>query len=175
MKIKLISGIRSHRFFLPVIAALVSFILFPVGLFAQVNFAGSWVINESKSNFGDGPRFSPSTITVAQQPDLITMELVQPSFDGGDTKLSEKYTIDGKESVNQGMMNSVAKTITAWSDDRKGLKFDKTITFDMNGDKMEMKSVEIWKLSDDGKTLTINQSFSSQMGEMNITSVYDKK
>jgi hypothetical protein len=72
-------------------------------------------------------------------------------------------------------MNSSVKTITTWSDDKKELKFDKTITFDMNGDKMEMKSMEAWSLSDDGNTLTVKSAMTSPMGDINLTLVYDKK
>jgi len=106
---------------------------------------------------------------------LISIDLVRPSFDGGDVNLSEKYTLDGKESVNQGMMDSSIKTITTWSDDKKELRFAKTILFDMNGEKMEMKSTEAWSISDDGKTLTVKSAMSSQMGDINLVLVYDKK
>jgi hypothetical protein len=72
-------------------------------------------------------------------------------------------------------MNSTVKTITSWSEDKKELRFAKTIQVDMNGDNMEMKSTEAWTLSDDGKTLNVKSAFSSPMGEMNIVLVYDKK
>jgi hypothetical protein len=114
-------------------------------------------------------------MTINHQPDLISIDLVQPSFDGGDEKRSEKYTLDGKESVNQGMMNSSVKTITTWSDDKKELKFAKNILFDMNGDNMEMKSTEAWRLSDDGKILTVKSLMSSPMGDIDLTLIYDKK
>jgi hypothetical protein len=161
---------------LPLMIAVLSINLFTVNLFGQANFAGSWVFSESKSVLGDGPMMSATSMTVSQTPDLITMELVQPSFDGsGDMKRTEKYTLDGKESINKGMMESSVKATTAWSDDKKGLKFSKVTTFDMNGEKMEMKSTEDWILSDDGKALTVKTFLSTPMGDMNLTLVYDKK
>ena len=114
-------------------------------------------------------------MTINQEAGLISIDLVRPSWEGGDEKLSEKYTLDGKESVNQGMMDSSIKTITTWSDDKKELRFAKTILFDMNGDIMEMKSTEVWGISDDGKTLTVKQAMTSQMGDINLELVYDKK
>jgi hypothetical protein len=155
--------------------AFATFSLLSAGLFAQTNFTGTWVFNQSKSNVGDGPMFSPTTITVTQTADLISLESVQPSFEGGDMKMSDKYNLNGKESVNTGMMNSSIKTITTWSDDKKELKFAKTIIFDMNGEKMEIKSTEIWSLAADGKSLTVKNSSTSQMGDSNLTLVYDKK
>jgi hypothetical protein len=170
------TGKRFIKSTLPLMITIVSFSLLSAGLFAQANFSGSWAFNESKSALGEGPMMSATSMTVTQTADLISMDLVQPSFDGsGDMKRSEKYTLDGKESVNVGMMNSSVKAITTWSADKKELKFDKTTTFDMNGEKMEMKSTENWKISDDGKALSIKSVLSSPMGEMNVTLVYDKK
>ena len=169
------SGKRFINISLPGLFAFVSLSLLSGGLFAQPNFSGSWALNESKSTLGDGPRMSVSSMTVNQQEGLISIDLVRPSFDGGDVSSSEKYTLDGKESVNQGMMESSVKTITTWSDDKKGLTFAKTILFDMNGETMEFKITEVWSISDDGKTLTVKSAMSSQMGDTNLVLVYDKK
>ena len=89
--------------------------------------------------------------------------------------LSEKYTLDGKESVNKGMMESTVKTITTWSENKKELTFAKTILFEMNGEAMEFKITEVWSISDDGKTLTVKSAMTSQMGDTNLVLVYDKK
>lgn len=169
------SGKRFFNISLPLLFAFVSLGLVPGSLFAQPNFSGSWAFNESKSILGDGPMMSATSMTVDQQEGLISMDLVRPSFDGGDMKTTEKYTLDGKESVNEGMMGSSVKTITSWSEDKKELRFAKTIAFDMNGEIMEMKLNDAWTLSDDGKTLTVKSSMKSDMGEMNLALVYDKK
>ena len=105
----------------------------------------------------------------------MSIDIVQPSWDGGDMKRSEKYTLDGKESVNPGMMDSSVRTITTWSEDKKELSFAKTILFDMNGDTMELKIMDLWSISEDGKSLTVKSTMTSEMGEMNLVLVYDKK
>ncbi|MDX9727976.1 MAG: hypothetical protein RBT50_01810 [Bacteroidales bacterium] len=169
------SGKRVMNISLPVLFAVVSLSLISGSLFAQTDFSGSWALNESKSTLGDGPRMSVTSMTVTQQESLISIDLVQPSFEGGEMKRSEKYTLDGKESVNKGMMDSSVKTITTWSEDKKELKFAKTILFDMNGDTMELKITDAWTISDDGKTLTVKSSMISEMGDMNLVLVYDKK
>jgi len=169
------SGKRFFNISLPLLFAFVSLGLVPGSLFAQPNFSGSWAFNESKSILGDGPMMSATSMTVDQQEGLISMDLVRPSFDGGDMKTTEKYTLDGKESVNEGMMGSSVKTITSWSEDKKELRFAKTIAFEMDGEKMEMKLDDVWTISDDGKTLTVKSSMKSDWGEMNTALVYDKK
>ena len=169
------SGKRFINFTLPSLFAFVSLILLSGSVIAQSNFSGSWAFNESKSTLGEGPMMSATSMTINQQANLISIDLVQPSFEGGDMKRSEKYTLDGKESVNEGMMGSSVKTITSWSEDKKELRFAKAIAFDMNGEKMEMKLDDVWSLSEDGKTLTVKSSMKSDWGEMNTTLVYDKK
>jgi hypothetical protein len=169
------SGKRFINISLPGLFAFVSLSLLSGGLFAQPNFSGSWALNESKSTLGDGPRMSVSSMTVNQEEGLMSIDLVRPSFEGGDVSSSEKYTLDGKESVNQGMMDSSVKTITTWSEDKKELTFAKTILFEMNGESMEFKITDVWSISDDGKTLTVKSAMSSQMGDTNLVLVYDKK
>ena len=169
------SGKRFINTSMPVFIAFVSLSLLSGSLFAQPNFSGSWAFNESKSTLGEGPMMSATSMTINQQADLISVDLVQPSFEGGDMKRSEKYTLDGKESVNMGMMDSSVKTITTWSENKKELKFAKTIVFDMNGETMELKITDVWTISDDGKTLTVKSSMVSEMGDMNLVLVYDKK
>lgn len=160
---------------LPSLIAFASLLLLSGSIFAQTDFSGSWAFNESKSTLGEGPMMSATSMTVNQQANLISIDLVQPSWDGGDMKRSEKYTLDGKESVNEGMMGSSVKTITTWSEDKKELKFAKAITFDMNGETMEIKITDVWSISDDGKTLTVKSAMTSQMGDTNLVLVYDKK
>ena len=169
------SGKRFINTSLPVFIAFVSLSLLSGSLFAQPNFSGSWAFNESKSTLGEGPMMSATSMTINQQADLISVDLVQSSFEGGEMKRSEKYTLDGKESVNMGMMDSSVKTITTWSEDKKELRFAKAIVFDMNGDTMELKITDVWTISDDGKTLTVKSSMVSEMGDMNLVLVYDKK
>lgn len=174
-KMNPVAGRRFISISLPFVLAFVSLSLLSRSLYAQPNFSGSWALNESKSTLGEGPRMSVTSMTVDQQENLMSVSLVRPSFDGGDMTSNEKYTLDGKESVNQGMMGSSVKTTTTWSDDKKELKFAKTILFEMDGNTMEIKITEVWSISDEGKTLTVKSLMSSQMGDNNVTLVYDKK
>jgi hypothetical protein len=48
------------------------------------------------------------------------------------------------------------------------------MSFERDGEKMEMKMTEAWSISEDGKTLTIQSTVTSSQGEMKQTRVYDK-
>ncbi len=146
------------------------------GLFAQVNFSGSWAFNESKSNFGESQfRFAATSMVVTQDASTISVESTMPSRDGGEMKTSARYTLDGKVSENP-MFNTTRKSTVAWSPDKTSMIIASTMSFEMNGETREMKSTDTWKLAEDGKVLMIESVRSGRDGgEMKTTVAYDKK
>ena len=94
--------------------------------------------------------------------------------DGQEMKMTGKYTLDGKECENSGFMDSKTKSTVKWSADKKSITIASSTIFNMNGDSMEMKGTEIWKLEGD-KTLKIETTNSMPDGEMKTSLVYDKK
>ena len=146
------------------------------GLFAQANFAGSWALNESKSNFGSSQfRMAATSMSITQAANLLTVESTQPGRDGGEMKTSAKYTLDGKVSENPAF-NSTRKSTATWSADKSTLTIVSTMTFDMGGETRDMKTTETWKLAEGGKMLTIESVRPGRDGgEMKTTAAYDKK
>ena len=159
------------------IAFLVSFFLVPMNSYAQsgkVNFSGEWSFNESKSNMGEG-RFQTSLkLTIKQEGNNLTIERLQTGRDGQEMKLTQKLTLDGKESENT-TRRGTRKSAVTWSDDGKSLTIKSKMVFDRGGEIMEMKSIEQWKMTDGGKILSIESSSSTPRGERKATMVYDKK
>ncbi|MCD6565436.1 MAG: hypothetical protein J7K53_05790 [Bacteroidales bacterium] len=158
------------------IAFLVSFLV-NMNSFAQegkVDFSGEWFFNESKSDMGEG-RFQTSLkLTVKQEGNNLTIERLQTGRDGQEMKITQKLTLDGKESKNTARRGTRKSTAT-WSDNGKTLTIKSTMAFDRGGETMEMKSVDQWKLSGGGKILSIESSSSTPRGERKATMVYDKK
>jgi len=159
------------------ITLMISLFILPGKLNAQgakPNFAGTWAFNESKSNLGDGGNFrTASQITVTQDGTTLTAARVRTNQDGEAMTTTEKFTLDGKESVNE-TGRGPSKTIVTWAADGKTLNFAITRTFDMNGESMTMKSSEAWSLTD-AKTLSILSITNFQDTERKTTLVYDKK
>ena len=52
--------------------------------------------------------------------------------------MSEKYTLDGKESVNP-IFNTTKKSTATWSADKKSLTVSSVMVFEMNGERMRIK------------------------------------
>jgi len=138
------------------------------------NFTGNWTLNESKSNFGDAPfRMAASLLVVKQDGNSLAIDRTVAGPDGQEMKISGKYTLDGKENENLGIMDMKTISTVTWATDKKSFTIASTTFFNMNGDTMEMKSSEIWKL--DGDILKIEATNSMPDGEMKSSLVYDKK
>jgi len=169
----------TRNYFMQLIALTVMVALFilPVKMNAQgakANFSGSWAFNESKSNLGEGRGFRSATqMTVTQDWNNLIVDRVRTNQNGEATTTTEKYTLDGKESVNTSGRGP-SKTVVTWSADGNSLNFAITRTFDRNGETTEMKSTEVWTLTD-AKTLSVLSTFTMQDDERKTTLVYDKK
>jgi hypothetical protein len=157
------------------LSATLFLLLVSAGLFAQVNFTGTWAFNESKSNFGNSQfRFAATAMTVVQNGNDMTVESTMPSRDGGDMKTNDKYTLDGKVCENP-MFNSVRKSTLTWSEDKSSLTIASVMNFERDGQSQEFKITAIWKLAEDGKVLLIESTFPSPDGDIKTTVAYDKK
>jgi len=140
------------------------------------NFSGNWILNEGKSQMGEGRgRMAASKIKISQDDNAITLEKTSARPTGEEFTSKETITLDGKECVNTIFDNRTRKSTANWSADGKLLTINSTSVFERDGNTMEIKSVEIFKLSDDGNTLSIDATSSSPRGERKQTLVYDKK
>jgi len=174
--------ISKNMRFLTVISLVTLFLMsFVINTTAQkTNFSGTWAFNESKSTLGQPgqrafPRFGARQLAVKQEGNILTVDRLSVGRNGEERTNTDKYTLDGKESVNTQARGGSSKSVATWSADGKSLTIVTTRTFERDGQSREMKTTEIWKLSD-AKTLSIESTMPSREGGSNkITRVYDKK
>ena len=143
-------------------------VLFTTTLFAQTDFSGSWKLNSSKSKLGDQFSMAPKTIVVSQKSGDISVEK-HSEFQGNEITSTDKYTLDGKECVNKGFMDTEKKSKAVWSDDKKSL----TVTSKIPIQGETMTIIEVYSMKDG--SMTIQSKASSSYGDMEETQVYDKK
>jgi hypothetical protein len=139
----------------------------------KVNFTGSWALNAGKSTMGDNPRMAGGDFIANQEGNNLSVERTRTNRDGETMKTTMKYTLDGKECINTSPRGD-SKSVATWSADGKTLTISTARTFEMNGETVNMKSVEAWVLTDP-KTVTIQSTSSTPNGERKMTMVYDKK
>ena len=111
------------------------------------------------------------TMVITQAGNNLAVESTQPGFDGGEMKQSAKYSLDGQPTENAGFMDMASKSVITWSADKTSMTIVTTMNFDGN----EFKTNQTWKLSADGKVITIDQVVPMPDGDVKNTLVYDKK
>ncbi len=161
---------------LAIILALLSLPFAVFGQGTKTNFSGNWAFNAEKSNLGQqgqGQRMGGGDIVVKQEPNLLTVERTRTNPQGETVNITSKYTLDGKESVNT-TGRGESKSIATWSPDGKSLTIATTRSFERDGQTMEIKSTEVWTLTDPSP-LTVATTMNTPNGERKTTMVYNKK
>jgi hypothetical protein len=134
---------------------------------ASQNLSGEWKLNFAKSNYGKFPAPSSMTRKIAHNDPKLILTTTQKGAQGEVTsKLA--YTTDGKESVNQ-VAGGESKGIAQWIGDKLMIESSR----EFQG--VTLKQKDIWTLSDDGKTLTIDSHVSIPNGEYDIKQVFDRQ
>jgi len=138
------------------------------------DFSGKWVLNENKSELGEGRFFSAPKMTVTQDGNALTIERTRIGRDGQERTMSETVTLDGKENLLE-TENRKTKSIATWSDDGTTLTIKSEMEFSRQGETFQMTRTEVWTMMEDGKSLKIQSDSSSGMGDRSVTLVYEKE
>jgi hypothetical protein len=150
-----------------VVLAAVALLVGVVTQAASQNLSGEWKLNFAKSNYGKFPAPSSMTRKIAHNDPKLILTTTQKGPQGEVTsKLT--YTTDGKESVNQ-VAGGEAKGVAQWIGDKLMIESSR----EFQG--VTLKQKDIWTLSADGKTLTIDSHVSIPNGEFDIKQVFDKQ
>jgi hypothetical protein len=136
---------------------------------AQTDFTGKWKINKEKSTLNNEFSMAPSDINITQNGNDIKIDR-QVNFQGQDITISEKFTLDGKECINDGMMDSKKKSVAQFSDDKKVLTIDSKLPMQDGG---EIAIKEVFSIAE-GK-LFVESSSNSSWGEMKEKWAFEKQ
>lgn len=131
------------------------------------NFSGTWKMNMNKSDMGQMPLPDKYEMTIThQEPEIKAVTVTVGQM--GERKSETVYKTDGTETTNR-MGQNESKSVAKW--EGKVLSIVTKGSFQGNSVEIHTK----WSLSDDGKTLTMDQTFKSDMGEMASKRVLDKQ
>jgi hypothetical protein len=135
---------------------------------AAPNFTGAWRLNISKSAYGKVPEPSSMVRTVLQDGNSLSMTTLQKGQQG-EVTTNLKYTLDGKPSTNTTATGD-SKSIARWDAAHLIIETSRTVQG------ADLKSIETWDLSSDGKLLTIETHLTlPQQGEFVVKQVFDKQ
>ena len=157
----------------------------------RANFSGEWKSKESISMGGNigccyssGDRMLAKTMKIAEQANFLTIE-VSSSFTGTAPVTSqEKLTFDGKASeINYGRERGKKSTVKL-SDDGQTMTVNSIVHLMVatpsHVDVQEQLVVyvtEVWKLSNDGKSISVQANAKSNLwggGDRSWKTVFDK-
>ncbi len=141
----------------------------------QANFSGTWSLNEGKSELGQfGSRGAASKIVIDQKTDGISITRTITGFDGTASDVPETL-VEGKESETTVFGTAKKKSVLKWAADGNTFTIVTNTVFERNGQSFEIKGVETWSLSADGKTLMMQNALTTPQGDVSTKAAYDKK
>ncbi len=145
----------------------------------RADFSGKWKLNESKSElgqFGVGDKVcldwlaASKTMKVAGHANFLTVDLPSSSRGGALVTRREKLIFDGKESDITFLGSIRKKSAVRWSDDGETMTVNSVLYYTNT----EIKVIEVWKLINDGKSISIQSNSNSTFGKNSMDLVYDK-
>jgi hypothetical protein len=155
-------------------------IISSIGLKAQTpaNFSGRWEfdkVNSDKDETGDASFDGKIILEINQGPDIITFAKIVflPGKDGITLRTDSLLANGTVTKDNTG--SDPAKKFVKWSQDKKVLTVNYIMTAAIDGVAQDFITAITYKLSEDGKTLTINELNKSKLnGEETIKKIYKK-
>src|SRR5215471_10074313 len=147
---------------------------------AGTNFAGTWLLDKSKSEGLQRGMDTAQSITmvVTQDDKQITTETKVVGQDGT-ARPSQPFTykLDGsKSSVDvTGRMPGKATLSAKWMGDGKVLELDQDRAMNIQGNDVTVTIKEHWELADGGKVLKIHRTTDSPMGAQESKLTFNKQ
>jgi hypothetical protein len=171
-----------HKHYAIIEVSLISlFLLSFITLNAQTptNFSGSWEFDKTRSDkeeTGDASFDGTIILEIKQNSSEITL-ISTYTMPGkkGIVIPTGTFFIDGKVTTNNGGTGP-AKEFVKWTPDKKILTTNSVMTDSIDGVAQDFLTANTYKLSDDEKTLVIEEFHKSKLnGEKTIKKVYRKK
>lgn len=175
-----------------ILTAAFSLVLAVAAIFAQdakpksvktPNFSGTWTLDMKKSELKENSFVKAVTMTVLQTAQNLKIEIetkyqtfaaAKTGETRGDSELGKtpaqvvtvyNYTLDGKETDYQDNDGIGKAKITPEIEKNGQLKLIQTRRFNMQTGEKVLKTIEIWTLSPDGKTLSVRRSTDKLKGD----------
>lgn len=139
--------------------------------FQKPNFSGKWELDKLKS-FSNPPGLEQSA-TITQTGDQVTFDTKVKTGAGGEQKITESYTLDGKEVEFKPAAppNATGKRTASWLPNGRGLLIKDETSVD---GKVVSTVTRKWTLAADGKTLTVDYYVDRANGSFESKRVFNK-
>lgn len=133
---------------------------------------GEWKLNKEKTVLSTNQLFLLKIVIQVKSDSLFTTRTYQ-NTDGQEYPFDENLSLNGKEGkiVIYDMPRTAKATL---SKDDGSIELESTTTFYRDGQEVNMKAQEIWKVESESKLLSIISKFTTPAGELSLTSFFDR-
>jgi hypothetical protein len=142
---------------------------------AKADFNGRWLMDRDKSE--GMPKGMDQVMIIKQSGDQINLDTrILPDEQLGFTQ-SDVYVLNGQTqdfTPRRGGVDGKGKRTAKWTDEGLGLEVVEEASFDTPQGKLEVQSTRKWRISDDGKTITIEMTQKDQRGETRTKRIFTK-
>ena len=141
------------------------------------DFTGTWELDAAKS---EGiPEGMKQMMTVKQAGDRVEVE-TKTSGPQGDRTSADLYVLDGKEAefkpaMIAGGTAKPGKRVSAWAKDGAGFDAQEEATIEGPQGEDTLKGKRTWRLSPDGKLLTVDMDLMGGGGPIKSKRVFSRK
>ncbi len=148
------------------------------------NFSGDWKLNESNSElgeqfplciFGGGDRMRSKIMKISVNAYFLTVDVASSSSDGELVMRQEKVTFGDMETAATFVGIPRVQSAARWSDDGQTMTISSARFLKDDGEKIDFKVTEVWKLINEGKSISVRVHSSSTYGERTMKLVYDRQ
>ena len=115
------------------------------------------------------------TMKIVRHANFLTVDVASSAGDGSLVTRQEKLIFDGKEREATYVGRPRDTSTARWSDAGQTMTVNSVRSFDTNGGTADFKVTEVWKLINDGKSISVQVNSSSISGENTMKLVYDKQ
>ncbi len=167
-----------HPFFLTSILLALSILIAPAANPARPDFSGRWELDAAKSE-GLPPEMKQS-MTVKQSVDRLEVE-TKITGPQGDRSINDTYTVDGKPAewtpavLGGGGKAKKGTRSASWSSDGSGMDIIEEAEIETSEGVDTIKGKRSWRLSENGKVLTIELDLTGEQGPIKGKRVYRKQ
>jgi hypothetical protein len=152
------------------IAGLMALVAGPSWAQAKQNFSGTWVLDVSKSDFGQMPAPDSLVSVIEHKEPKVKVTTTQKGLSGEITN-ERQLTTDGKENVNKlrtqlGVQD--VKSTTKWN----GRTLTTSFTVEAQG---TVSVTDNWDVSPDGKVLTVTRDLTMAQGPLKQKLVFTRQ
>lgn len=154
-----------------------------MGQDGTAGMAGKWKLDMDKSELGERSRVQSMEMNVEMSGNTMSVERIPKLAEGGGGGMGRgrgmmgggklTYDLSGKETSASGGMGGTVKLKAV--KESGGLKLKQVRNLETQMGSMTLTTVETWKLSADGKTLTIDSSTETPRGARTQKMVFVKQ